>query len=645
MKYLLFYFLFISYISPTLGQEILSLEELDRKSKKKYQSALDCYKKNELIKAETKFKEILLKYPQFYAGHKSLSKSYLKRGKTKSALEELLIMDEMSSKPIPPLKMEIANLAEKIQDFDKGINALNTLLESVKLKPKLKQRAIRRRAELVFRKQAYSMPSEYDPQSIGPHINTINHEYLPSFNADGSELIYSTTYLKNGIQQSEDLFVSFQDSLKEYSIGIPIDDLNSSQNEGAHSFSQDGRIIVYTACHKSDSYGGCDLYLSIKKENKWAAPKNIGPGINSRYWDAQPCIANNNKSIFFSSNRPGGYGGSDLWRVDITDNNTWSEPVNLGIHINTPGNEESPFLHPDNKTFYFRSDGHIGMGDFDLFMTKQIEFNSWSVPTNLGYPINTKGNEGALFVELNGNLAYFASDALTNGDNLDILYFELAPELKPEPVSHLKISVVDGDSGTPITAIIELTDIHKPENKLILKTDKSGTLLTPIGIGGFVLTVDKEKYLFHSENIQIDSSRNSIRPYIMDVELQKIKPESENEIIETKPIVLNNIFFESGSDSLLPESNIEIEILFQLLKREETLKIKIIGHTDNIGEVSKNLLLSEKRARSVYQELIDKGIKDSRILYEGKGESQPIADNNTQEGRRKNRRTEFTIVY
>jgi len=396
--------------------------------------------------------------------------------------------------------------------------------------------------------------------------------------------------------------------------------------------------LIFTACGRRDSYGSCDLYISFRRNGKWSTAKNLGPQLNSEKWDAQPYMASDNKTLYFSSDRPGGKGGRDIWTSTLGKEG-WSKPQNLGPVINTKKNEESPFLHPDNSSFYFRSNGHIGLGDYDIFLS-QWNKPQFTEPKNLGYPINTKGSEGALFVELNGNKAYFASDALTDGANLDILSFELPEALKPKAASYIKLKVVDDQTGEGIVSQVELVELSS-NNKNVLRTDDKGVSLSTITPGNYSLTINKASYVFHSEHIELSELRNASDPFIYEVRLQKIK----QPVVEApKPIILKNVFFETGSAELLSESDFEISKLYDLLSDNNEIKIKIVGHTDNVGQDADNLRLSEQRAKSVYEALIIKGINRTRLSYEGKGETMPIASNDTAEGRKQNRRTEFFII-
>jgi outer membrane protein OmpA-like peptidoglycan-associated protein len=285
------------------------------------------------------------------------------------------------------------------------------------------------------------------------------------------------------------------------------------------------------------------------------------------------------------------------------------------------------------------------MGDSDIFMTKyNTQTQSWSIPKNLGFPINTEKSEGALSISLDGKTAYFASDQLNkdNARNLDVLYFELPEELKPEPLTFVKIHTISSQGINLSNVKFSLKDNNSGKEILSSFTDESANAIFSISPGlNYNLTFEKDGYAFTSKNIRLDSINQAISPYIMQVKLHKLEVEKTT---ETESIILNNLFFKTASAEISSESTIEIENLYQLLYDNTAISIKIIGHTDNVGNPDQNKILSEERAKSVKSALVQKGINTNRIFIEGKGEENPIADNETIEGREINRRTEFVIL-
>ena len=619
-----------------LGQDILSFEDLSKKDKKKYDKALQHIKNKKFEKALNDVKTVIFNNPNFVEGQLKLINLYLKNKNDSLAVNHLMYVIDNSLSRRPDVRMTLVDELENMDRYEEALSYIKPLTSLDKLNPKHKKIVKRRYEELKFRSYAYANPVEFDPEPISRSINTDKSESLPAFNADGSIMIYTSIDLSAGRNSHEDLYISYVNQNGEFSKGTSIDELNTFENEGAHTFSQDGTTVIFTACNRPDSYGGCDLYISFFKNGKWSKAYNMGPNINSRYAEKQPSLSPDNKTLFFSSTRRGGLGKEDIWKVSFESGN-WGKPQNLGSTINSKGNEGSPYLHPDNQTLYFRSDGHIGLGGYDLFLSRK-ENNSWSKPQNLGYPINSKTNDGALFVDLSGNYAYYTSDKFTEGKHLDILKFKLPEEVKPQPVSYLKVIVNDISSQKRIDAKVAITNHDNYKAHYFSSTLNGYT--TVINKGHYAVNISKENYIFHSENIQIDSSATHFDPIIYEIDLKPI----EKETIDSSPTILKNIFFKSGSADLLDISNTEIENLYQLLIDRPDIRIQIIGHTDNIGKDLDNESLSLNRAKSVYNALIQKGIDASRLSYVGKGESEPIASNDTEEGRQTNRRTTFIII-
>jgi outer membrane protein OmpA-like peptidoglycan-associated protein len=307
--------------------------------------------------------------------------------------------------------------------------------------------------------------------------------------------------------------------------------------------------------------------------------------------------------------------------------------------INTPGSDETPFIHPDGSTLYFRSDGRLGMGNFDLYMSRyDEELGAWDIPVNLGYPINTKDNEGGLTVSLDGTIAFYSSDQ--GKDHVDIYQFELYPEVRPFPTTYARIQVNDSLTGDPLEVDVVI-DNHNKQSFSGTYTDAEGKALVALVTGNnYGLTVEKEGYLFHSQNFRLDTIASAIDPILIKASLLPLEEEAEIE----KPIVLNNIFFESGSAILQDISMPEINRLSALLKNNLQYNVTLIGHTDNVGSDSDNLQLSSDRAKAVYLKLIEGGINQDRVTYVGKGENEPIDTNETPQGRQTNRRTEFLLT-
>ncbi|MEL6924644.1 MAG: OmpA family protein [Bacteroidota bacterium] len=491
--------------------------------------------------------------------------------------------------------------------------------------------------------------------SLGTNLNTNQAEYLPSFTADGETLIYTRV-----VRGQEDFYYSTMEN-GEWLAGLPLTAINTPASEGAQSISANGKIMVFTACSRKDGLGECDLYYSEVRNNRWTPPANMGEPINTRGWESQPALSADGSILYFASRRPGGLGSIDIWRSERKADGKWTEPINVGAPINTPMEDKAPFLHHDGQTLYFMSEGHPGMGGHDLYLSRKNTDGSWSEPKNLGYPINTKGHEGALVISLDGRKAYFSTNqkytetdegiysAAVKGNETDIYSFDLYEDVRPLPVTYVKATVKDAETKKALVASVEFVDLATGQVQANAYTDKEGEFLVCLPLGkDYALNVAKKQYLFHSENFALSNNSQLDKPYLLDIALQPIKldvaTDQPSEVTAAKPVVLKNVFFDTGSNVLQSTSFIELQKLAQLLKENTTLRIQINGHTDDVGSDTDNQKLSENRAKAVYQYLLEQGIPEGQLSYKGFGETQPIADNTTEAGKQANRRTEFIII-
>jgi outer membrane protein OmpA-like peptidoglycan-associated protein/Tol biopolymer transport system component len=490
-------------------------------------------------------------------------------------------------------------------------------------------------------------PVPFDVNQLGPAINSADDEYWPSLTVDGQILFFTRLIRRDDPAPKSNQFVQediFNSQLIEncWQESHPVSSLNSNENEGAQSISADGRMLFYTACNRPDGMGSCDIYYSILRSGKWSEPFNAGKPVSSVDWDAQPSFSIDGRTIYFSSNRKGGKGGMDIWKCDLlkfTANGAaiWGYPVNLGDSINTPGNEMSPFIHSDGKTLYFASNHWPGMGGSDIFHSRMLDQKTWSKARNMGYPINTFKDEMGLVVDASGANAYFSSDR-PGSQGKDIYEFKLYAEARPLPVSYIKGKVFDDSTAEPLFAKIELTDLQQSKSIIQTQTDRTtGEFLIGLPLRSeYAFNISSEGYLFFSKNIIVSDMNQQIEPQLVEFRLNKI--ESGNSV------TLNNVFFETGSAIINHQSFPELQKLLELLINNSEIKIEIEGHTDNIGNDVYNHQLSEFRAESVYNYLVEHGIDRDRLKFFGYGLSKPVSSNDTPQGRALNRRTVFRIL-
>ncbi|MCX6244241.1 MAG: OmpA family protein [Bacteroidetes bacterium] len=511
--------------------------------------------------------------------------------------------------------------------------------------PKEKQAKAKRNIQsCVFGIHALANPVPFKPVNLGDSINSPYDDYVNAITADEQQLYFTRKLPRS--KNPEGHYTEFNEDFyravkidstwnKAKNLGPPV---NTIDNEGALCISPDGKYIFFAACNREDGQGSCDIYWSRNTGGTWSEPENLGATVNSGTWDSQPSFSSDGKTLYFASKRPGGKGSSDIWRTELQHDGTWSVPVNLGDSVNSPLEEMAPFIHPDNRTLYFSSRGHQGMGGFDLYFSRNDPDGNWSKAVDMGYPINSYADEITLVVNARGDMAYISSDKLGGKGGMDIYAFKLYKEAQPVMVTYFKGIVFDKETSKRLEATFELVDLSS--GKIVSRSASD-----PV-TGEFLLSLPTEKeyglnvsrpgYLFYSDHFELRGEHSKSKPFIYNVPLQPIR------VGET--VILKNIFFDTDKFDLKPESMTELAKLLQLLKNNPAILIEISGHTDNQGTAEHNLMLSKNRALAVYDYLIQNGIAKERLTYAGFGLTRPIDTNETEQGRANNRRTEFKVV-
>ena len=352
-------------------------------------------------------------------------------------------------------------------------------------------------------------------------------------------------------------------------------------------------------------------------------------------WESQPCVSADGSSIIFSSDRKGGYGGTDLYEIKKI-NNKWSDPVNLGPIINSSKSEKSPFLHIDGKTLFFSSNNFPSLGGFDIFYSKRDSLDRWTMPKNIGFPINSKSDETSLFVTTDGETAYFSSNNLEGLGGWDIYSFKLYNEAKPERVIFLSGYLTDEHQNFVDSVDIEIKNMRTNEIEIISVENGSYLYYKNLNLSeDLLITIKKDGYSFHSSYISSDDTLFS-SPVELDIKLDSLE--------SNKSFTIENIYFDNNSYQIKPLSEQVLVEFSKYLLINNSLKIEISGFTDDVGGEMQNQLLSEKRAKSVCDFLILNGISSDRVSYKGYGEQKPAASNLNEDGRKKNRRIEFKVI-
>lgn len=641
-RYKCFFLLALWYLPYLAIAQSVDKTNLSDKEKAIFLEARKAAQKGDLKKSNKKYVELLNKQPNFTEGVLRLASNYYSENDFEKAIMYFEKAIQIDPDFDPEMYYSLANVYGSVKNYQASASNYDTYISKSPADTAKSNKAKAIRDNMLFIDNALKNPVPFNPQNLGPSVNSKFSEYSPSIAIDGKSIIFTRN---NG---QEDFYISKIDSTG-YSVAQELFGMNTSQNEGAFALSANGRFMVFTACDRRDAFGGCDLYSSTFSNNRWSIPVNMGHIVNSAAWDSQPTLTADGRTLYFSSNRLGSIGQSDIWMTYRDEKNAWVVPVNMGPSINTSGKEETPYLHADGQTLYFRSDGRPGMGGYDIYYSRSDEFTgNWSEPINIGYPINTEGQEGSFVVSLDGTKAYFTSDTnFENGSNmgnLDLFSTDLYENARPVPTTFVRGYVKDITTNSPVKANIVIKNLKTGKNIYSLTTDEDGYFISSIAAGyQYACIIEQVDYMYYSQNFDLSNVKILYTPYELEILLQPLPTPEEVRTQAQIPVILHNIFFASGSAELLPESSTEISSLASMLASHPEMNINILGHTDNVGTEEDNLKLSQSRAEAVANALINNGVNSARIIPIGLGESQPIDTNDTAEGRQHNRRTEFII--
>ena len=478
-------------------------------------------------------------------------------------------------------------------------------------------------------------PLDFKPQALPYPINQFDQQYFPVLSADQASLFF----IKR--DNDEEIYVSTKGDDGSWSVPMPIDSaITSEYNEGTCSVSADGRTMVFTSCMRPDGFGSCDLYITHKTGEHWSVPENIGRPINSSAWDSQPALTADGKTLYYVSNRKGGLGKRDIWVSHFDQEEGWSHPRNLGPGINTKSDDISPFIHVNKQRLFFATDARLGFGGFDIYYSERDSANKWAEPVNFGYPINTSSDELAMFITADGTQGYYSYET-KKGTKLYSKLFKI--DIPKEIALKHRSSYVTGiiyDSLTsePLEASIQLFNMTTNQAASNVVSDSiNGKYLMVLTEGAeYALYIDAKNYLFKSYYFNLREPNEEMAAVVANIALSQIE--------KGEKTTLNNVLFDHDSYALSEKSNIALSYVADYLKNHPNIEIEIAGHTDNVGTDAYNQKLSANRASSVYDYLIDNGVDVKMINYQGYGSSMPIASNEIDCGRAKNRRIELKIL-
>lgn len=630
---LILYFILVILIftgSPCFSQNDKKLDKLFEDAKQQYSAK----NYNEMVNI---CKRILNDSPDFVQAHLLLADVYKEQDSVRLEINHLIKASEFTNDTL--IYFRLGEAYYDLANYSEALSFYNLYSPYTRMSEKRQFLLACKIASCKFALNSIQNPVEFDPQNMGNEINSPDDEYWPTPSVDGKKLVFTRLTKDSGYPQ-EDFYISENDS-GNWENAKPIDDINTRENEGAQSLSADSKILFFTACNRTDGFGSCDIYFSHFQNEKWSNPENAGSLLNTASWEAQPSFSSDNKYLYFSSNRKGGSGKKDIWRAEFlgfseTGKPQWKEPVNLGPKVNTGEDEISPFIHANNRNFYFASDGLIGMGGQDLFTAEINESGEVENVRNMGYPINTNKDELGLTISSIGNTAYFSS-AREAEKGLDIFSFNLDRGLRPTPVSYVKAKITDKKSGAPVKAMIDLADLSfRTPRTRVEEADEDGEIMLCLPLSrNYSFTVSEPGYLFYSKSFMLKDAKTLVDPLALNIELEPVEIGAQ--------MNLYNIYYETDSFRILPESEPELQRLTTFLQTNPKLTVEIQGHTDNTGTAERNQELSRLRAKSVVDYLKAKGISPDRLQYKGYGASIPVATNDTPEGRTLNRRTTVLI--
>lgn len=636
-------------------------QTMDKNSEKLFKKARDYHKSGKKEEAYELYEEILSEHPDYldvnyyYALGYYLplkDNGYFSKKKDKSDVKKALAafnrIYEVCPYYKPHCNLYAAQIAYFNELFPDAVKFAKVIVENQDLfdADKINE------AQLILKKARFydnilNSPVPFDPKPV-PNISTSADEYLGTLSPDG-HLFYFTRRkyvadsgpFSQGKVQKE-FFSCSEKRGGQFGEGdaLPLP-FNNAEGEGSPTITITNDLLIFTQRHTVKLSGGTypnyDLYYSEYDGFEWSTPKPLPGKINRNdSWESQPSLSSDGRVLFFASDRPGGYGGSDIWYSTRKSDGSWNDPVNMGATINTAKNERSPFLHTDSKTLYFSSNGHDGLGGQDIFYSKMNDKKQWIEPKNIGYPINTENDEVDFFVSLDGKTGYFSSNNYGDKD-WNIYEFELYEEARPHSMVIVK-GKVNVDEGNLENAVVEIRDTNANVVSTGIVSASTGNYAVAAEVHHeapqpLILNVKKEGYSFDTQIIKPEEITKEV-----------IEKDAEVKAVETGKVCdLRDIHYETNDYSLTQESKVLLAMFIEFLKENPTVKVEIQGHTDDIGRDDDNLRLSENRAKSVYDYVVSQGIPANRLRYKGYGESMPIAPNNTEAGRAKNRRTVFLI--
>lgn len=638
-----FFFLFMCLCFTSFGQKGKgpAYSVKNKKAIRLFQESENFYIRRQYGQAVNLLQQAVEKAPEFTEAHLRLGTIYRATGRYDKALHHLEQADKVSggSEPNPQALFSLGELYWQLGRYEEAEEKMKAFLALNPRQKPLLNIATNITKDAAFAKEQLKNPLPFTPEPLPEAVNAHQLQYFPVLTVDQQNLIF-TRRISNAPQHDEDLMIASRDKAGSWKPAESVSPaINTADNEGTSSISADGRVLIFTSCKGRKGYGSCDLYISRKTGDVWSEPKNLGPAINSRNWESQPSLSSDGRTLYFVSNRPGGVGENDIYVSSVNEAGEWMKPENLGREVNTEFDDISPFIHANGQTLYFASNGHTGMGGYDLFLTEYGN-GVWQKVRNMGYPINTHEDQVSLYVTADGREGYYAYEEKRNNQLArSLIYrFEIPEQVRVRNRSNYVTGrVFDARTRKPIAAGVTLFDIIDDRITGSVTSDpENGKYVMVLTEGSeYALYVNKKGYIFKSLAFNYGKN-NTLEPVKIDVYLEPVR--------SGVATTLNNIFFESGEFRIQPKSETELQRVVQFLEENPEVKIEVSGHTDDVGNATYNQQLSEKRAKAVYEYLTNKGIDPGRLQAKGYGQSKPVAPNDSEENRRQNRRIEFSVL-